>query len=108
MVSWQLNVDQLWEKNPESPTVGIIDSQSVKSTQKSEEKGYDAGKKIKGVKRHIVIDTNGFVLAMQVPQLIFKIEMQQYLFIYGQKNIRQYKDSLLMAAMGVNHKINVY
>jgi putative transposase len=34
--------------------------------QKSEAKGYDAGKKIKGIKRHIVTDSNGFVLAAQV------------------------------------------
>lgn len=48
------------------PTVGIIDSQSVKNSQRSEAKGYDAGKKIKGIKRHIITDINGFVLAVDV------------------------------------------
>ena len=39
----------------EEPTVGIIDAQSVKnSLVSSEDKGFDAGKKIKGIKRHIL------------------------------------------------------
>lgn len=46
--------------------MGIIDSQSVKSVQKSDEKGFDAGKKIKGIKRHIVTDTNGLLLSIHV------------------------------------------
>lgn len=66
MKSWYLNVDQHWGKKSESPTVGIIDSQSVKNAQKSEVKGIDAGKKIKGIKRHIVTDTNGLLLAVKV------------------------------------------
>jgi transposase len=37
----------------------IIDAQSVKNTDTAEEKGYDAGKKVSGVKRHIAVDTNG-------------------------------------------------
>lgn len=46
--------------------MGIIDSQSVKSTQKTDNKGYDAGKKIKGIKRHIITDTNGLILGIDV------------------------------------------
>jgi putative transposase len=45
-----------------SPTAGIIDSQSVKTTESGGISGYDAGKKIKGRKRHIVTDTCGFLL----------------------------------------------
>src|SRR5690606_13509541 len=37
----------------------IIDAQSVKNTDTAEEKGYDAGKKVSGIKRHIAVDTNG-------------------------------------------------
>jgi len=37
----------------------IIDAQSVKNTDTAEEKGYDAGKKISGIKRHIAVDTQG-------------------------------------------------
>ncbi len=49
-----------------SPTAGVIDSQSVKTTESGGVCGYDAGKKIKGRKRHIVTDTNGFVVAANV------------------------------------------
>lgn len=42
----------------ESPSVGIIDSQSARMTSVAgEEKGYDGGKKVKGRKRHIIVDT---------------------------------------------------
>ena len=44
------------------PTAGIIDSQSVKTTESGGVSGYDAGKKIKGRKRHIVTDTFGFLI----------------------------------------------
>lgn len=37
----------------------IIDAQSVKNTDTAENKGYDAGKKVSGIKRHIAVDTNG-------------------------------------------------
>ena len=44
------------------PTAGVIDSQSVKTTEAGGPCGYDAGKKIKGRKRHILTDTEGHML----------------------------------------------
>ena len=43
------------------PTLGLIDAQSVKNASCAGEKGYDAGKKTSGIKRHIVVDTMGLL-----------------------------------------------
>jgi transposase len=44
----------------------IVDAQSVKNTDTAEEKGYDAGKKVSGIKRHIAVDTQGLPHAIAV------------------------------------------
>jgi len=49
-----------------SPSAGVIDSQSVKATESGGISGYDAGKKVKGRKRHILTDTCGFLIFILV------------------------------------------
>jgi putative transposase len=70
--TWQKLLDALREKvrvkegRQPSPSAACIDSQSVKSTDVGGDVGYDAGKNVKGRKRHIVVDTLGLLLAVAV------------------------------------------
>ena len=50
----------------EATTLLIVDAQSVKNADTAMEKGYDAGKKVSGIKRHIAVDTQGLPHALAV------------------------------------------
>jgi putative transposase len=48
-------------------SAGVVDSQSVKSTGvRGDQRSYDGGKKVKGRKRHLLVDTEGLVLKAKV------------------------------------------
>ena len=70
--TWQRLMDALRQQvrvavgREPSPSAGSIDSQTVKGTEVGGERGYDGGKKLSGVKRHIVVDTLGLLLVVVV------------------------------------------
>ena len=49
-----------------SPTVVIVDSQAVKTTEAGGERGYDVAKATKGRKRHVAVDTLGLPIKCQI------------------------------------------
>ena len=54
------------DRRKKSPSMGIIDSQSVKTTEQGGPRGKDAHKKVNGRKRHLVVDTLGMIVAVVV------------------------------------------
>lgn len=62
----EMDCSILRERPDHRRTALILDSQSVRTTAQGGEKGFDAGKKVKGRKRHLVTDTLGLIIAVLV------------------------------------------
>lgn len=51
-----------------APSIAVLDSQSVANASEGALGGYDAAKRVDGIKRHLAVDTNGFLLAAKVTE----------------------------------------
>lgn len=74
----------------------IVDAQSVKNTDTAKNKGYDAGKKISGIKRHIAVDTQGLPHSIQVTTAnVTDREGALLMFKAGKDNLKNVKNVLV-------------
>ena len=119
---WQKILETLTKKvrlqeGKGEPSYGILDSQSVKSSSPGADRGYDGNKKVKGRKRHIVVDTLGLLLTVYVhaanihdtkaAEMVMKKTLESYPSLQAFSGDEGYRKTAEEAAISLGRELHI-